>query len=80
MPRTVFDAQKHKYDKLLALILGTATVAEKTYEDIGGMIGCTKNTITARFKHPENLTLGELTRIGRGLNIPIDDLRQSIQY
>ena len=29
---------------------------------------------------PENMTLDELTCLGRGLNIPIEDLRQCITY
>ena len=80
MPRTVFDQQRHKYDKLMALILGRAEVSGKNYTDIGNMVNKSSKTITDRFKHPDSLTLGELERIGRGLNIPIEELRQCITY
>lgn len=79
MPKTVFD-KKPKYSKLTTLLRGTAITEGKTYEDIAVMLSCNKNTIAARFKHPENFTIDELTRIGRGLNIPIEELRQAIQY
>ena len=79
MPKTVFEKPR-KYDKLIALFRGTAITKDKTFEDIGAMINCHPNTVTARFKHPEKFTLDEVTRIGRGLNIPIEELRQSIQY
>lgn len=80
MPRTVFDQQKRKYDRLLTLLRGAATVNDKNFTDLGNMVGCCSKTITERFKRPEEFTIGELTRIGRGLNIPIEDIRQSIQY
>ena len=79
MPKTKFDKPR-KYDKLAALFRGTAITNDKTYADIGNMINCHQNTVVARFKHPEKFTLEEVTRIGRGLNIPIEELRQSIQY
>ena len=79
MPRTVFD-KKNKYERLLSLIRGTADVKDKNFTDIGNMIGRTSDTVTARFKNPENITLGELYRIGRGLDLAIEDIRQCIQY
>lgn len=79
MPKTVFD-KKPKYDKLVAMFRGTAITADKTYDDIGVMLGCHKNTVTAKFKKPEKLTLCDITRLGRGLNIPIEDIRASINY
>lgn len=79
MPKTVFDKPR-KYDKLLSLLRGTALTNCKTYIDLGKMIGCNQNTMVSRFKHPEKFTLDELTHMGRGLNIPIEELRQSITY
>ena len=79
MSKTVFD--KHsKYDKLIALIRGTAITKDKTYTDIGNMIGRNQNTVTSRIKNPETFTIEEISRIGRGLNIPIEELRQCIRY
>jgi len=79
MPRTIFD-KRNKYGKMLSLLRGTALTNGKNYEDIGNMIGCSSKTVTSRFKRPETITLDELTRIGRGLNIPIDEVRQCIHY
>ena len=79
MPRTVFDP-KRKYSKLLTLIVGTAKVQGKLNPEIANMAGIGEATIYARYRHPENFSLDELAGIGRGLNIPIDELRQCIMY
>ena len=79
MPRTVFD-RKNPYDKLVSLVRGTAITADKSYADLGRMAGCSNQTIAHRLHDPSKMTLGELTSIGRGLNIPIEDLRAAIQY
>lgn len=79
MPKTVFD-KKPRFGRLLDLINGRAKTDSVTRIDLSNMIGRTEPTIIARMKHPENFTLGELTRIGRGLNIPIEDLRAAIHY
>jgi len=79
MPRTIFD--KHgKCDKFLTLIRGTAITHNKTYADIGVIMGCHSNTVVHRMNKPENFTIGEMLKIGRALNIPIEELRQSITY
>ena len=79
MPKTIFD-KKSKYDKLLALILGTARVKGKSNSELALMTDLGESTIYTRFRHPENFTLGEVVQLGRGLNIPIEELRQSIMY
>ena len=79
MPKTVFE-KKPKHDKLMTLILGTAKVNGKRNPEIAKMAGVGEATIYARFKTPGNFTLDELTGIGRGLNIPIEELRQAITY
>ena len=80
MPRTVFEQKQRKYDRLLMLLRGAAAVGGKSNDDLGAIIGRNRDTVTSRFQRPETLTLGELTRLGRALNIPIEDIRQSIQY
>ena len=79
MPRTIFDRHS-PYDKLLALLRGTAITKDKTFTDLGGMAKCSKQTVMRRMQDPGSWTLDELRAMGRGLNIPIEDLRQSIQY
>ena len=81
MPRTKLGAENRKYDKLVALLRGNALVAEKTYEDMTTMLGWKDvKTVASRFNNPEKFTLDEITRLGRGLNIPVDELRQCIRY
>lgn len=80
MPRTKLGAENRKYDKLVALFRGTATTRGKTYRDLGKMAGCSPSTITVRFQRPETLTIEEVARLGRGLGIPIDELRQCLKY
>ncbi len=79
MPRTIFE-KKSKYDKLLVLIRGNIDVSKKSQKEIAAMIDCHENTLLARFRHPEEFKIDELLRIGRGLNIPIEEIRQCIQY
>ena len=69
-----------KYDKLLILIRGTAIKNKKTYEDIGRLINRSKQTIVCKFNAPGKMTLEELLKIGKGLNIPIEELRKCIRY
>ena len=80
MPKTVFDKPKSKYEKLLILIQGTAKVKGKSNPEIASMAGLAESTIYTRFRKPETFSLDELSRIGRGLNIPIEELRQCIKY
>ena len=79
MPRTIFE-KKRKCEKLLTLIVGTAKVNGKLNPEIAKMAGVGEATIYARYRNPENFTLDEITKIGRGLNIPIEELRQCITY
>jgi hypothetical protein len=79
MPRTLFD-KRPRYSKLLDLINGRAKTDGITRVMLAEMIGHTEPTMIARMQHPENFTLDELARIGRGLHIPIEELRQAIQY
>lgn len=79
MPRTVFE-KKNRYDKLMTLIVGTAKVQGRQNPELARMAGLGESTLYTRFRHPENFTLAELTGICRGLNIPIEELRQTITY
>ena len=74
------DNSRDKYDKLLILIRGTAVKNKKSYEDIGKLINRSKQPIVCKFNTPGKITLDELLKIGKGLNIPIEDLRKCIRY
>ncbi|MFB0919754.1 MAG: hypothetical protein QMB62_02555 [Oscillospiraceae bacterium] len=79
MPHTIFE-KKSPYAKLTALIIGTANVNGKSKSDMSHIMGVSESTYYLRTKKPENMTLGELLRTGRGLNIPIEEIRQCIIY
>jgi hypothetical protein len=80
MPRVNLGSA-NKHDRLLMFIKGAADVNGKTHDDLGRMMGgVTAKTVRSRLKSPGSFTLDELEKIGRGLNIPIDDLRACIRY
>ena len=79
MPKTIFEKPR-KYDKLMTLIIGNAAVKGKSRPDIAHIAGIAESTIYTRFRAPENFTIDEILRLGRGLNIPIEELRQAITY
>jgi len=79
MPRTKLD-KPDSSKKLVALIAGAAKAEQKTCIDMADILGCSPNTISNRLREPDNFTYGELKKLGRGLHIPLKELRQSITY
>lgn len=79
MPRTK-PLVKPRHQELRVLLSGTVKVSGKERSDLAKMMGCSNPTVTRRFKDPGSMTLDELTALGRGLHIPIDDLRAAIRY
>ena len=67
-------------EKLVALIWGMAAVRGLTSKELGDKANVSRTTIARRRANPENLTIGELRRLGRALGIPIEDLRDAIRY
>lgn len=72
-------------EKIVALIWGAASANKLTNTGIcekvsRGTFRLTRQTLANRKKNPEDFTLGELRRLGRALNIPIEELRQAIRY
>jgi hypothetical protein len=82
MPRTKFDPNNGKYRELGVLINGAAAVDGKNWAVVGGVMGYTDwATIRKYLQHPEKLSLETLSRLGRNLGIPIDQLRlAAIRY
>ncbi|MBR2581762.1 MAG: hypothetical protein IKD61_00055 [Oscillospiraceae bacterium] len=62
------------------LLAGAAVVQDVGAEEIGVMIGCCGKTARSRLRNPGDLTVSELTRLGKRLGIPIDELRAAIRY
>lgn len=79
MPATKLQ-RKPKHFELSVLISGTVKTNETDRASLAKIMGCSEPTVTRRFKDPGSLTLDELTALGRGLHIPIDDLRAAIRY
>lgn len=67
-------------EKLVALIWGQAAVLGLSTPQLGEKARISRSKIYELKKTPEDMSLGELRRIGRALNIPIEDLREAIRY
>lgn len=81
MARTKLEKSlRPKHFNVGRLINGTADMLDKGPDDLAKMMKCSPQTVRRRMCNPGDLTLNELTDLGRGLDIPIDDLRQSIRY
>ena len=78
MPKTIIRI--NPYCNLLYLINGRAKTNGYTRVALAIMIGRTEPTIINRMQHPERFTVEELTRIGIGLHIPIEEIRACIHY
>lgn len=79
MPRTILERQKPD-SKLMMLILGKAAVRKLNKTQLAQMAGCSANTMYSRAENPDSMTLGELLGVAKGMDIPIDELRQAITY
>lgn len=80
MPRTKLDQRNQRFDKLIVLIWGTLSAREIKVNDFADAVGIAKTTLYSRKRRPEDFSVRELSRIGRYLNIPIEELRQCIMY
>ena len=67
-------------DKLVVLISGNATLKRKSSDELAKMAGIGLSTYYERIRDPESFRLSELRGLCKGLGIPIDDFRQSIQF
>lgn len=71
---------KPKGEDVVKLIWGEMAVRKLTVKDLADRTGITTSLLYRRKKHPEAFTIGEITKICRNLNIPIDDLRLAIKW
>ena len=78
MPRVNICRDKH--ERLIKTLWGAKAVSDKTDDELARAIGMTRQTLSTRRKRPEMFTLGELEKLGRALNVPIDELRNCIRY
>lgn len=79
MPRVKPLIEK-KGSSLARLLWGQMAVNDVSLGDVAQKMNMGVNTLRRRKEDPESLTVGELLKMGKLLNIPIEDLRQSIRY
>lgn len=67
-------------EKLVGLLWGQAAVQGLSTTQLAERAKISRAKLYGLKKSPENMTVGELRRIGRVLGIPIEDLRAAIRY
>jgi|GEM_PF-2402274 len=72
--------ERKKHYALGLLIIGTVKVTNRERRELAKMMGCSESTVWRRLSEPGTLTVDELTALGRGLHIPIEELRAAIRY
>jgi len=80
MPKTNLCKREVPHAQLARLIIGFLGLRHNPAADVAAILGCSENTARSRLKNPGEMTVSELTSLGRGLHIPIEDLRASIRY
>lgn len=79
MPRVKPLIEK-RGSSLARLLWGQMSVQDVKLGDVAQKMNMGVNTLRRRKEDPESLTVGEMLKMGKLLNIPIEDLRQSIRY
>ena len=80
MPRTNLCKRTVPHERVGRLIAGAAMVRRMSTADLAAKLGKCENTVRQRIRNPGDMTLSELTQLGKILGIPIDDLRFAIRY
>lgn len=80
MPKTKLGSRLPPHAKLGQLLAGTVALRGETAADVAAILDCCENTARSRIRNPGDLTVDELTRLGRKMGIPIADLRDAIRY
>ena len=82
MPKTTLLLDDKKYYKLRVLIRGSAAEEKKGVIEFAKIIGY-KDWRTAKklLEKPQDMTLDQLSKLGRSLSMPIEELREAaIRY
>lgn len=79
MPKTKMQ-KAPPHHALRVLLEGWKQTSGKERADLARMMDCSCPTVTRRFQNPGDLTIDQLTALGRGLHIPIEELRAAIRY
>lgn len=67
----------NRYDQLQALLYGQLRLHGTKPE---ALLGCCRETAAKRLQNIDRMSVGDLLALGRGLDIPIADLRAAIRY
>jgi predicted transcriptional regulator len=77
MPRTKLQRLTRSADeKIISTIWGLISARKISIEDFTRATGIPPTTLYRRRRQPEDFTLAELRRVGRYLDIPVDEFRQ----
>lgn len=79
MPR-VNLGRKPENDALVRLLWGAAAAEGVGQEEMAKMAGIALRTLYLRKKDPSKLTVEQLRKLGRGLHIPVEDMRSALRY
>ena len=80
MPKTTYMKRKTPHAKLGILLNGACHFAGLNAIAVGKIIGRCEDTALDRLRHPGDLTVDELLKLGKAADIPIEDLRAALQY
>lgn len=79
MPR-VNLGRKPENDALIKLIWGAAAAENVCQRKMADIAGFSIRTLQLRKKDPSKFTVEELRKLGRGLHIPIEEMRAALRY
>lgn len=79
MPR-VNLGKKPDDEALVSLLWGRQAAMGMSIGTMAEKAGMTPQTLRARKKNPQEFSLAELKKLGRALQVPIEDLRAAIRY
>ena len=80
MPKVTYLKREVPHARIGRLIAGYASEQRANTAKLASYIGRSENTALARIRNPGDLTVSELTQLGKHLGIPIAELRDAIQY
>lgn len=81
MPRTNLCKREVPHERLGRLIAGAAAMKKGSVTaQVASILHVSENTARARIRHPGDLTVSDVTALGKGLEIPIAELRDAIRY
>lgn len=67
-------------ERVVETLWGAKARADISAEEMAAIVGAGIQTLRRRRKDPMSMTLGEFLRLGRALNVPIEDMRSCIRY